>query len=162
MKVGFTGTRQGMSLVQKEIFKRIIKELQPTEFHHGDCIGADKNAHEVLRNICPETKIILHPGITKDKISRNRAFCKGDVLYEVKDYLPRNKDIVDYSDIIVGTPKEDTFDYHTRSGTWFTLRYALKCRKKTIIIFPMGDIRTENKVEILNEVQSIYPKPNGL
>ena len=39
MKVGFTGTRLGMSQNQKEQFVLKLSELDVHEFHHGDCVG---------------------------------------------------------------------------------------------------------------------------
>jgi hypothetical protein len=49
MKIGFTGTRKGMSQHQKEQFVLKMFELDPSEFRHGDCEGADAEAHDIIR-----------------------------------------------------------------------------------------------------------------
>ena len=40
MKIGFTGTRDGMSIRQLVVLRTQFAK-HATEFHHGDCIGAD-------------------------------------------------------------------------------------------------------------------------
>lgn len=45
MIVGFTGTREGLSLCQYDAFDRYVCELPSfTEFHHGACVGASERA----------------------------------------------------------------------------------------------------------------------
>ena len=61
MKVGFTGTQKGMTERQFDIFAAVISELQPEEFHHGDCIGADEQAHDIVHVVAPDCKIVVHP-----------------------------------------------------------------------------------------------------
>lgn len=75
--------------------------------------------------------IIIHPPINSSK----RAW-KNGILKKEKEYLDRNHDIVDCSDILITCPKEDV--EQLRSGTWATIRYAKKSNKKTIIIYPSG------------------------
>ena len=55
-----------------------------------------------------------------------------------KDYLDRNHDIVDQTDLLIATPKENT--EVLRSGTWATIRYAKKINKPTWIIETNGNI----------------------
>jgi hypothetical protein len=61
MKIGFTGSREGMSTHQKEQFVLKLNELGVTEFHHGDCAGADAQAHDIIREFFPNVKIVVHP-----------------------------------------------------------------------------------------------------
>lgn len=130
MKIGFTGTHQGMTLVQKKSVTKILKNISVIlEVHHGDCIGADEDFH----NICVylNIPIIIHPPI-KDKA---RAFCKNYYqIREPKDYIVRNHDIVDETDLLIACPKG--FKEELRSGTWTTVRYARKVKRRELIIYP--------------------------
>ena len=145
MKIGFTGTQIGMSAEQKRAFSKIcsviINDSKINELRHGDCIGADEDAHNIIRELSDKISIHIHPPKIKDK----RAFCENFFkIHEEKDYLIRNRDIVNSSDILIATPKEDI--EQLRSGTWATIRYAKKCNISTIIIFPDGPLKTFKKV----------------
>jgi hypothetical protein len=128
MKIGFSGSRIGLTDSQKYHFSQLLLDLKGNEFHHGDAVGADADAHRIALNM--GYAIVIHPPKNPSK----RAFCKiGDILPE-KDYLDRNKDIVDATDVLIATPKENT--EQLRSGTWSTVRYARKKGKKVYIIKP--------------------------
>ena len=111
-------------------------DYRPDEFHHGDCIGADRQAHDLMRVTFPFTCVIHgHPPIN----DRKRAFCKCDMWYEAKDYIPRNHAIVDATDRLLAVTR--TYDEEQRSGTWATIRYAIKVGKPVFIIRPDGVVR---------------------
>ena len=126
--LGFTGTQIGMTHDQLMLFADIISDLQPVQFHHGDCIGADKEAHGIVRAILPNCNIVVHPPVKGDK----RAFCNADVILAPREYLERNRDIVDACDILIATPKSAKEEL--RSGTWATVRYAIKSHKPVKLI----------------------------
>lgn len=137
IKAGFTGTQQGMTDIQQRVLSAILKRLGAGEFHHGDCVGADAEAHAVVYKL--GLFIVIHP----PKDSKKRAFCyslKTTILCP-KDYLDRNHDIVDETDFLIATPK--TKDEELRSGTWATVRYARKIGKRVHIIYPDGYERIE-------------------
>ena len=118
MEVGFTGTQRGMTNSQKEELVKFLQDNKVTKLHHGDCVGADKEAHDIAVSLGIETEV--HPPDKDDK----RAFCKGDIIHEPKPYLERNHDIVDDSELLVACPFQSK--EIVRSGTWATVRYARK------------------------------------
>ena len=130
LKYGFTGTRSGLNDSQK---KSIIKLLQQNinngsiEIHHGDCVGADKDFHDICVSLSDKIKIIIHPP-TDNKL---RAFCKSEFIEKEKSYLERNKDIVNKSDILIACPFSS--EEQLRSGTWSTIRYAKKLNKNVLL-----------------------------
>lgn len=128
MKLGFTGTREGMTMFQKEQFTLKLLELNPTEFHHGDCEGADAEAHDIVREFCPNTLIHIHPPISPYK----RAFKVGDITYAPEDYIPRDYKIVDSTDFLIGAPLNDI--EQVRSGSWTTIRYGYKTGKEVKVL----------------------------
>lgn len=134
MRVGFTGTRRGMTEAQRTELLRLLREWLPTEFHHGACIGADAEAHEVVRLVKEGRpahtvpKIVVHPCGSKTQ----RAHCPG--AFEVLNVLPplvRNRRIVDAVDVLVAAPAGPEVQ---RSGTWATVRYARKVGRKVVFV----------------------------
>lgn len=135
---GFTGTQKGMTLQQKFGLVGVLCDLDMRsgtliEFHHGDCIGADAQMHDLVRALYPSAIIHIHPSTMKEK----RAFKTGDIVYAEKPPLVRNHDIADSTRVMLGAPKE--FAMTTRSGTWATIRYAHACMKPLRIIDPNGE-----------------------
>lgn len=129
MRIGFTGTRDGMSQSQKEQFVLLMQTLSPTEFHHGDCAGADAEAHDIVREFFPQVKIHVYP----PRLNYMRAYKQGDILYDPDDYIPRDRRIVDSTEILIGAPKV-TGDETTQSGSWYTIRYARKRQKPNYVL----------------------------
>lgn len=129
MRVGFTGTRGGMTAVQKQEFKATILQLNLDEFHHGDCVGADEDAHYlVIENF--DCQMVGHPPTN----TMYQAHCSFDRQLPPMEYLARNRGIVNTTDILIACPKEEA--EILRSGTWSTVRYARKQKKQVIIIPP--------------------------
>jgi hypothetical protein len=133
-KIGFTGTRHGMSEEQIEAFKNLIKSKESDEFHHGMCVGSDKQSHEIVKEA--GIKVVGHP----PSFRKFMAECDCDIFMKPHDYLTRNKNIVDETDMLIATPdcKEKV-----RSGTWSTVRYARKKHKKIYIIHKNGRVTIE-------------------
>ncbi len=131
MILGVTATRQTITKKQEQLFEEKVIELNITSFRHGDCLGGDKQAHEIVRRL-GNIYIIVHPPLNSFK----RAYCKGDVILKPKKYLERNKDIINLSDYMIAMP--NSTKQKVRSGTWYTVRYARKVRKALLIIFPNG------------------------
>jgi hypothetical protein len=136
-KIGFTGTRSGMTDKQKEAVRLLLKQVpsDPTEFHHGDCVGADAEAHAIAR--MTGLKIIGHP----PNDSKAQAHCDFDEVRPKAYYLNRNRDIVDETEILIACPAE--YSNVLRSGTWSTVRYARIQERPIIIIHPNGAMVSE-------------------
>lgn len=134
-EIGFTGTQRGMTSLQYSIVTRFLETYKDKiyEVHHGDCIGADAEFHDICNNLGFD--ITIHPPKNESK----RAFKKGSNSRPKKEYLERNHDIVDDSDIMLVCPKEK--NEILRSGTWSTYRYAKKRHKKIVLILPNGKIK---------------------
>ncbi len=134
MKVGFTGTLSGMNdrqALKLAGFLRALSVPSPIdEFHHGDCTGADEQFHKIVGDY---ERTYIHP----PEDSKKRAWCSSDHILKPKPYLDRNHDIVDATDVLIATPR--TNHEELRSGTWATIRYAIKKEKKLIVIYPRGD-----------------------
>lgn len=128
-KMGFTGTRKGMTLEQWSMVDKLSQLYD--EVHHGDCLGADYQMHLIAQG--NEQRIIGHP----PSDPKHRAWATGFTeMREEKPYLDRNKDIVDETDTLIVVPAE--FEEQLRSGTWSTWRYAVKQGKDYVIVFPDG------------------------
>ncbi len=130
MKLGMTGNRNGITNEAKAVLIDFINNNKIDEIHHGDCVGADKDFHDV----CAEhkLKIVIHP----PNDAKMRAFCVADVILPEQKYLDRNHNIVDDADVLIAFPstKKET----VRSGTWGTIRYARKKKKQIIVVFSDG------------------------
>jgi len=157
MIIGFTGTQAGLTDRQRKWLTDFLMDgvyptpfqnnlhlnienvvfdtskpasNQITAFHHGDCIGADAEAHKIA--IKAKIPVYIHPPINPAK----RAFCKEYTQrYMHYDYLVRNKHIVDSCEILVACPKSPQEEL--RSGTWSTIRYARKTHKPVLIVSPV-------------------------
>ena len=141
MKIGFTGTRNGMSKLQIAFVLRAVGVCHVIEAHHGACIGADYDFHKIARFL--KVPVILHPGHNKQGQCFSRADCQGAIkIYPERFYLDRDKDIVNSVDMMFATPKSHVEEL--RSGTWATIRYARKKRKNILIVFPDGTYKVEN------------------
>lgn len=135
MKIGFTGTQKGMTFPQCETLldflkTRIARGKPIAEFHHGDCIGADSEAHKIARVL--KIRIHIHPPLDPSR----RAFCPSPNTSCPKPYLERNNDIINQTNFLVACPKG--YQEEVRSGTWATIRYTAKKGKEVYIIYPNG------------------------
>lgn len=136
LRIGFTGTRHGMSVVQKEEFKKLVDSKDFQEFHHGMCEGSDEQAHHMIDEDTRKIKIIGHPPVFTGSL----VSVPCNILMKPDTYLKRNRNIVDASDVLIATP--DTKE-RMRSGTWSTVRYARKKEKRIYIIHKNGRVTIE-------------------
>jgi hypothetical protein len=132
MRVGFTGTQRGMTAKQQATLRRLLTNYQGCEFHHGDCIGADEEAHDIAveLGLLP----VVHPPSDPSK----RAWKPSTREIAPLPYLSRNAMIVAETQCLIAAPAG--FREEQRSGTWATIRQAHHTLKPVILITPDGDI----------------------
>jgi hypothetical protein len=134
---GFTGTCEGLTSFQRGNLLGLLTELRPRVLHHGDCVGADVEAH--LFCVALRTRVRIHPP-DEDRL---RAFCSFigsgvEMIYDTKPYLARNRDIVDESDYLIGCPKGPEARVGSRS--WSTIRYARELGRPVFVLHPDGEL----------------------
>ncbi len=143
MKLGFTGSRrplihpQVVALTEFLVHPIIPQGVKPGiwEAHHGDCTGGDEYFHDTIGVVNPECIRHVH----SPRENQHRAFVtvrSTDILWPPKDYLIRNRDIIESCDLLIGCPSSMTFSLG--SGSWWTIEAAKKVNKPTIIILPNG------------------------
>jgi hypothetical protein len=152
MKIGFTGTRFGMTDSQKKTFSLLLRCLKPTDFFHGDCVGADNEAATIYNDLYGPNQITVYPPVDNTHRAHNKSYgqCK-----QPQTHLARNRSIVNDCDTLIVCPFND--QHQTRGGTWYTFDYALSRQgKMIIIIWPNGKADVKESVhpaEIKEEVQ---------
>lgn len=143
--LGFTGNRRGMTGDQKQVVAQFLQWINPTEVHHGECVGSDADFHEMVRVLLPECHIIGHP----PKNESLHARLEGYYAESPPDtYFGRDRAVVDAATIVIGTPgvtnlpapakAPTTSDTWKEGGTGYTLVYAVERGKEVLIVFPDG------------------------
>lgn len=130
MKVGITGTRNGLTGIQEATLVEFFVEHENkiTELHHGDCVGADVWVANLAKFL--KIKTVCHPPTKQDL----RAFHESDEIRAPLSYFARNRNIVDETDLLLVVPYQDT--HQTNGGTWYTHDYAVKRGKERKVFFP--------------------------
>lgn len=126
---GVTGTRHGMTTAQAAAFRELLTTIDAAVLHHGDCVGVDAHAHAIAREL--GLYVIGHPPIADGL----RAFCDCDELRPPKPFMMRNREIAHAVQRLIGVPEGVQ---RVRSGTWATIRIALRMELPTMIIYPDG------------------------
>lgn len=137
MRIGFSGTRLGLTQKQRFNFIRWfqVECNNMTEWHEGDCMGSDAEVVAIVkafRRTIINPLIISHPPLNE----RLRAFAYADEIRDAKGYVERDKDIATESDMLVITPK----DYNRTGGTWITANFALEQVKPVLCFWPDGTV----------------------
>lgn len=133
-KVGFTGTRLGMTEQQRSALLVTLRRLGAGELHHGDCQGADAQAHDIGRSL--QLHIVGHPPTG----SGLRQFCVCDEIRDPLPYLARNRNIILQTQILIAAPDGPE---RSRSGTWATVRHAIRSGLPYVVINPDGVLHEE-------------------
>lgn len=139
-RLGFTGTRMGLTDLQDDNLWELLLQLTPGTVHHGGAIGADGRFAELVTRLDPPPVVVLHPcGIARqqDRLSARRAS-------EVREPLPpleRNRNIVAAVEALIACPAGE--EEELRSGTWATVRHARRQGKPLAILYPSGRVELE-------------------
>jgi hypothetical protein len=136
MKVGITGTREGMNERQRSEVRQVLHDLAyeagrdgiVPHFHHGDCVGVDVQAAEMAEEF--GYVIVCHPPVKDDM----RGFHRSHQFMPPKGYLERDSAIVDSVDVLLVVPKEN--EWQPKGGTWYTHDYAKKRGVPNSIFYP--------------------------
>lgn len=136
MRVGFTGTQEGMTSLQRQFVYDEVMAMLPAEAHHGCCIGADYEFDRLLGATWVKA-VVGHPPSNTVKMASD---CHCDAFRDPLPYLARNRNIVDETDWLIAAPKGPEVQ---RSGTWSTVRYARRLGRPVTIVWPDGNVTRE-------------------
>lgn len=128
MILGFTGTRKGMDDRQKAMVRRVLAMYAPeiTEFKHGDCIGADAEAHAIAVSLGLADKIRRYPST----IEGTQAHCQdGVIAHPPAPPFVRDAMIVHGCDGLLAAP----YNMVQKGGTWHTIGLAKMANKPVLI-----------------------------
>lgn len=121
MIVGFTGTRRGLTTLQRRTLQRVaettVREDGVILFVHGGCHGADSSADDVFARLAVPRRVRPGPD------SSEYTWHKGAEVMERRPNLDRNRDIVADADVLIACPS-NYVNIPRGSGTWATVRYA--------------------------------------
>jgi hypothetical protein len=157
LAIGFVGTRQGMTALQRARVKSLLHITD--ELHHGDCVGADKELHDLAGEMSwrggghDRLRVVIHPPNTP----RWRAWCTSDDVRPPQAPMIRNHAIVHSCHMLLATPR--TYRMVQRSSTWATVRYAVKRGRGVVIVLPDGSIRELNSMSLPMTFHERYKQP---
>lgn len=143
MSYGITGTREGLSNLQTEwlreqlrlVHEYTIKGRVKPEFHLGDCEGVDTQAYRmIVEEFGTEAILIGHPP-KNTRLARGLSY---NVMREPLPYIERNHALVDEASQVWAFPHQN--HEVQRSGTWATIRYALKRGKDIQVVKPYSRV----------------------
>lgn len=135
VEIGYTGTRQGMTIEQHAALCKIMLCYHKTEgafrWHHGCCVGGDEQCHNLAKIF--DFKVRGHPPINTALMANLDGF---ESTAPPEQYIPRNHKIVNETEILIATPHQ--VQEVQRSGTWATIRFAKKIGRRVVMIRPNG------------------------
>jgi hypothetical protein len=133
--ISFTGTQHGLTSLQANALHWYLSwSTGPFVFVHGDCIGADAQAHDIAAAL--GWTIQIYPSTVVSK----RAFKLAPHNMHPMAPLARNTLIAKAGDMLIACPSGPEI---LRSGTWSTVRRARKAGKPITVIWPDGSCTKE-------------------
>ena len=98
------------------------------KLHHGDCVGADEQAHDIARALSRNRGHKPHPCPTNGRLSQHKTFGSQ------RARLVRNKVIVRETTLLIAAPAQAM--EQPRFGTSSTVRFARKMGRAICILRP--------------------------
>ena len=132
MKVGFVGTPRGLTEPQRDAVRALLELSRATEFHHGDCTGADGQGVAIAAEL--GLRIVSHPAAHAP-----RTPCESDESRPVRPSAQRDADIVTSTDLLLAAPKAGATH---RSRVLRTVRLACGAPDLSphLVILPDGSL----------------------
>lgn len=128
--VGFLGTAKGMTDGQKDRLRMALGRSLPTNFHHGDSLGAEEEAHAVARSF--GMHIVAHPSF----LSELRAYCPADEVRPLRSARDRKLELMRAVDTLLVAPA--TAVEKPDSASWDAVRMARRLGVKLWLLLPDG------------------------
>ncbi len=146
MNIGFTGSAHRVTPQQMSALREALIRRPSAVLVHGGCITADDFADQMAaklginRVVFPANDVKPHLRVSEAAL-RSRTGSRVTVM-SARPALERNKDIVNFSDLLIALPGQKT--EVLRSGTWATVRYARKLWHldidRILVITPDGSV----------------------
>lgn len=132
-----------MTELQNHAVLNLLRVHAPTEFGHGDCVGADAQAAEMAYGL--GIRIMCFPPVHDG----NRAFTSfNHETFPAETYFARNRRIVSWCDLLIGCPP--TMERLVNGGTWYTLDYAKRIKRQTRVCWPNGAVTVEGETVFMD------------
>ena len=137
-KLGFTGTREGLTAGQALALKLKVQELASEHAGnivavHGACVGADASFDEICAELSIPRK--MRPGPVP-KLRMGLARRLGSFVFEPEPFEVRNKKIAEEATHLLVCPKQMAEQRY--GGTWQTYRFGLRRDIQISTFFPDG------------------------
>lgn len=142
LHVGFSGTRYGMTLEQRRAVYKVFRWYRDNRnaitVHHGSCVGADAEAHDIARML--GLAVSLHPRVSEDCSSCLRAECamrEGERVWRPASYAVRSQTIAACTGVLVAAPHGE----RSSRGTNHAISCAVRLGRPVVVV--SGDGRLQ-------------------
>ena len=142
LHIGFSGTRYGMTLLQRRAVYRVFRWYRDNRnaitVHHGSCVGADAEAHDIARML--GMAVALHPGVSEDCSGYLRAECtmrEGERVWRPASYAVRSQTIAACTGVLVAAPHES----RPSRGTNHAISCAVRLGRPAVVVSADGHMQ---------------------
>ncbi|MBK9497244.1 MAG: hypothetical protein IPO08_22550 [Xanthomonadales bacterium] len=135
--VAFSGIRQGGTAGQRDLLRIWLSTVGPRLLHNGAAVGADDVCLELAVQLGIPFELWPSTVVSQSVITRWAPHAA--VVHPKAEPLVRNRFMVDRADRLIACTL--SLEPVQRSGTWSTVRYALKMRVPVLMITADGQVR---------------------